>query len=242
MIGEFTEFEKSAFTYLRNAGTKMMVPVIAWLLKSDTQNILVDTGIGDPELVRKYHYPIQKPKQQELDYALSVHGVSPEEIDIVIWTHLHWDHCQNATMFQNAQFFVQKREIEYAVNPLPIHLKAYEIGIKGLKPEWMDVIDKVKVVDGDYEIVEGVKVLLHPGHSIGFQSVMVQGKEHQYLIAGDNVPLMANWNEENPLHSIPNGIHVNLSEYYDTFKKIKDTNAFVLPGHDYLVFEKPLYE
>ena len=236
MSGEFPSFEKSGFTYLRDSGKKIKAPIPVWLLQNGKRNILVDTGIGDPGLVEKYHYPVIK---HDLEHSLRSHNVTPNEIDLVIWTHLHWDHCQNVELFEKATFIVQKTEIKYAISPLPVHRKAYEIGIKGLKPNWLEVIDRIEVVDGDVDIMEGIKVFLHPGHSPGFQSILVDGK---YLIAGDNIPLLENWNVENPLESIPNGVHGNLADYYKTFQNIKEINAIVLPGHDYAIFEQPYYD
>lgn len=240
LSGEFPTFEKSGFTFLKDPGTKIKAPIPVWLLQNGSQNILIDTGIGDPKLVEKFHYPILKEKG--LEQSLKAYDITPDDIDIVIWTHLHWDHCQNVHLFKNSRFIVQDIEIKYAISPLPVHRKAYEIGINGLKPEWLDVIDRIEVIDGDMEITEGIKVLLHPGHSPGFQSVLVEGESEKYLIAGDNIPLLENWNEENPLESIPNGVHVNLEEYYETFKKIKATNAKVLPGHDYSIFNQASYK
>lgn len=43
-----------------------------------------------------------------------MHGVAPENIKTVIMTHLHWDHAGNNGLFQNARFYVQQRELDYA--------------------------------------------------------------------------------------------------------------------------------
>ena len=54
-FGEFPEFEKSAFTYLRNAGEKIRAPILGWLLQSGTETILVDTGPSSPEAANRWH-------------------------------------------------------------------------------------------------------------------------------------------------------------------------------------------
>ncbi len=53
-------------------------------------------------------------------------GYKPEEIDIVVFTHLHWDHCFYMEKFTNAEFYVNKKEYEFAMNPIPLYFKSYE--------------------------------------------------------------------------------------------------------------------
>lgn len=240
MCGEFLNFEKSAFTFMRDCGQKIEAPIIAWLIQGEHDNILVDTGAGDPELVQKFHYPIRKPPEQELDKSLARHGVACDDIKHVILTHLHWDHCQNLNLFPNATFYVQRRELQYAVAPLSIHKKAYEVGFDDLKPEWLHLLHRIRVLDGDETIVAGVKALLHPGHTPGFQAVQVAGEQNPILIAGDNVPLVESLEalDEGALY---NGIHVDLAEYSRTLRDVAAFGGTILCGHDYAVFEHSSY-
>ena len=49
--------------------------------------------------------------------TLQARGLAPEEIDLVVLTHMHWDHCANADLFPNARVLVHPKEIDYANNP-----------------------------------------------------------------------------------------------------------------------------
>lgn len=243
VLGEFTSFEKSRFTYDRNWGTIIQAPILAYLVQNGDRNILVDTGCSSSYYALNYYEPLTKPPEQEADHALKALGLEAGDIDTVIWTHLHWDHSQNAELFKNAEFIVQKKEIEFAVNPLPSQRRGYELGGGGQKPEWTNVLDRIKVIDGDQEIVKGLNVIVTPGHTPGFQSVVVSGNNGQYVIVSDTLPLKENWNSD-PNKYMASGIHVNLFDSYSTQQKLLpySKESTFLYAHDYCVLEKPFYD
>ncbi len=73
------------------------------LVTVDGQTILVDTG---PSSRRAWLYR-----------ALESKNLAPEDVDIVVLTHMHWDHCQNTDLFRNARILVHPTEMDYARNP-----------------------------------------------------------------------------------------------------------------------------
>ncbi len=154
-LGTLVSFDKSIFTINRNQGIKLDVPCIAWLILGGEKAVLVDTGPCDPEWASKYHRPITKTPSQDLRNVLNKYGLSPKDIGIVIFTHLHWDHCFNLEHFPETPFVVQKSELEYAVAPLPTDQIPYEVGIPGVQPPWMKIFGQIKIVDGDRDILPG---------------------------------------------------------------------------------------
>jgi len=242
--GEFQTAEKSNFTYFVDAGTKIVAPIIMYLVKGADKLILVDAGGSDAEWAAKYHHPIVQNEDQQPLNALKKLGVNPEDIDIIINTHLHWDHCFNNASFPNARIYVQQKEIEAAISPLPPHYVFYESYQIGMTPQWIKAMDKFSAVDGDATIVPGIEVLPLPGHTLGFQGVLIDTADGKYLIAGDSVPLFENW-EGNPnykhyKHIIP-GIHYNIADAYRSYERIEKLGVKVLPGHDKRVFAKKIY-
>ena len=233
-LGTFPSVEKSIFTYACNQGVKFRACCIGWYIAGAPKKVLVDTGPSDPDLAARYHPHLRLDKDKvTLEQALSKVGVKPQEIELVIFTHLHWDHCYNLESLSKSIFLVQNDEIQYAVSPLPIHKVAYEVGIPDLRPAWMSVFDRIRITNNDEEILPGISVITLPGHTPGFQGVLVQAEKKHYLIAGDAIPLFENWEG-----SIPSGIHIDLREYEKTFKKIKSLKPdVILPGHDERVFE-----
>ncbi len=238
LLGGFPNVEKSIFTYGCNQGVKFSACCIGWYIEGAEKKILVDTGPSNPDLALRYHPHLGLSRDEmRLDRALSGIGIKPQDIDLVIFTHLHWDHCYNVESLSNAVFLVQSDEIRYAVSPLPIHRVGYEVGIPGLCPAWMSVFDRIRVTSGDEELLPGINVVTLPGHTPGFQGVLVQTEKGRYLIAGDAIPLFENWENR-----IPHGVHVDLHKSEETFKKIKSLKPdVVLPGHDERVFEQRTY-
>ncbi len=223
--------DKSSFTCSRNQGVKLTLPVICWLIDTGAKKIVVDTGTNSPEETAEYHKPLNRTREQELPAQLRSHGVEPGEIELVILTHLHWDHCYNNHLFPKAQFLVQRTELRYAIAPLPLHAHAYD---------WAPVVGtRYTLVDGDKQLGNGISLVTTPGHTPGFQSVLVASPRKKILVASDTIPLFENWQQDPPL---PSGVFNNLEEYYSTFDKIRKLNPdLVLPGHDARVFEQPEY-
>jgi glyoxylase-like metal-dependent hydrolase (beta-lactamase superfamily II) len=232
--------DKSLNTYMVHCGVPLDQPMLAFYIEGASKRILVDTGPPDPDWAAKHHRPITVTDEQRLPRALSQVGVSVEEIDVVIHTHLHWDHAFNGQLFKNAQFFVQRSELAFAAAPIPTQIRGYQSPATGLVPPYLGI--RYTVLDGDAEIVPGVGVILTPGHTAGFQSVSVETKQGTYVIAGDTVPLYENWDGLPPyVPHIPNTIHVNLDEYFVSFSKIERVADVVLPGHDPRVLDHARY-
>jgi glyoxylase-like metal-dependent hydrolase (beta-lactamase superfamily II) len=225
--------DKSSFTYLKNFGVRGEFPITAWLIEINGKLILVDTGSKAPEETATHYHPFVRTEHQELPTVLHLLGVNPLDIEIVILTHLHWDHCYNTTLFPNARMFVQRDELLYAAAPLPVPNKGYDPSSIPQK--------ELVLVDGDQRIAESVWLLKTPGHTPGSQVVLLDGPRRRALIAGDTVPLYENWH--NPGFRLPNGGHTDLSEYFRSLNKISElTLDLILPGHDMRVFETNRYE
>jgi len=238
-IGTIDSFEKSKLTYGNNFGVKLDVPCLAWLIEGASKKILVDSGPCDPGFAEKYHAKLKQDQDDSIINRLNQAGVNPKDIDLVVLTHLHWDHCYNLKLFENAKFLVQKKELQYAVSPLPLHKPAYEAQMEGATPPWFQIYDHMITIDSDLTLEPGLEIVLLPGHTPGLQGLKVETKAGRYLIASDFLPLYENW--YSPSGYIPSGIHVSLADYYESFKKIEKITDWILPGHDPGVLKKEVY-
>ncbi|WP_455392059.1 N-acyl homoserine lactonase family protein [[Eubacterium] cellulosolvens] len=172
-------------------GKKYMAALKPLLIQTDSENILVDTGLGElPEEFRKYYIV---DRTHTLEKSLASEGLTPEDISLVLNTHLHADHCGNNLLFKNAKFIVQETELEYAYNP-DRFLKG------GYIPQLFDGLT-FTTVSGDHEVVPGISTLLTSGHTPGHQSVMVDAKNTSlgktYIYCGDEAPLAENLERRN---------------------------------------------
>jgi len=149
------------------------------LVRTGDKNILIETGIGNKlsdKLVQIYKQPAKL-----LD-NLHVAGVAPEDIDIVINTHLHFDHCGWNTMlrgdqivptFPKAKYYAQRQEWEHG------RLQLERDAISYMSPNYDPLIESGQMVllDGDQELLPGISVKVFPGHTTSMQAVIVESVE-----------------------------------------------------------------
>lgn len=241
-VGVFTNFETSLLIYQRQQGIKGEYPCLMYVIETAGQKILVDTGPSGPEDAAKYHMPIRREPDMEPERALKRLGISPDEIETVILTHLHWDHCSNCGLFKNATFFVQKSELQFAVAPNPVQYGQYEAGIHGHMPPWLEMYPQMQAVEGDvHDLAKGVHLVALPGHTPGSMGVAVETARGVHLIAGDFIPLAANWEGDGKLRHIPGSIHINLDDYQRSFAKAEQLADIILPSHDFAVMRHATY-
>lgn len=212
-------------------GTGVEGAVLGWLLKSGEKKILVDTGFGAMDTPDLQHNFSRTP-DQTIEAQLARLGTSPEEISLVINTHLHVDHCGGNRFFPKARFLVQERELEYARDPLPIHKPAYDVDLTGMNLEFLH---------GDAEITQGVRVILTPGHSPGSQAVLIDTAGGLYAIAGDTITHYINMDVPKGDSYLPNPLYVDLREFYQSLDRLRDLGGTILPGHDPLVLKQATY-
>lgn len=241
--GRFPSYEKSVLQMMTGYGVKVDSPAMGYLVQGNGKNFLVDTGPGKQEDLQKLHpgLEIDFPQEANVVNALAAVGLKPEDIDAVIFTHLHWDHCYNGEKFPGKPFYVQQAEVAYAMNPLEIHGNVYESPKAGMTPPWLCIADQLKIVQGDFELDDGVTLLLTPGHTPGGQCVLVDTAEGPYLLAGDTIMQYENWNGNGNLRHLYSTSHVDLYDFEASLKRIETLGAFILPGHDYKVFEHKSY-
>jgi len=233
---------RTVLTYGKGFDESIEIPALAWYVEQEGRKILIDTGMCSTERAQTYHYPgsIQG-EGERIDEVLRSKGIQPESIEVVILTHLHWDHCANLGRFREADIFVQQAEFEYAANPLPPYYRSYESPRVGLKPSY-DGLD-LCFLEGDQEIVPGVQVLLTPGHSPGHQSVLIEGQDSQYLIAGDACLCYENLSphKEKGLEFTMIGRYMDVNQAWRSLERIKSTGAVILPGHEIGVLAQEEY-
>ncbi len=84
-----------------------------------------------------------------------------------------------------------------------------------------------------HDLVKGVHLIALPGHTLGSMGVAVETRQGVHLIAGDFIPLMANWVGDGKLRHIPGSIHINLDDYHRSFLKAEQIADVILASHDF---------
>jgi len=239
-FGEFSALEKSKFTYDRNAGEKIVAPCFGWLLENGAEAVLVDTGPSAPDLANRWHPGIRRSEAQAPPAALRAAGVPPEQLRMVILSHLHWDHCYNLESFPNARFLVQAAELRAAVDPIPTQRAIYEVGLPDLQPPWIPYFSRFQLVRGDAEVMPGISVCLLPGHTPGLQGVIVLTAGGRYLLPSDAVPLYENLGAPGK-EPIPSGLHIDVRACLRSMNRMRTLADAILPSHDSRVLERTVY-
>ena len=175
-----------------DANNRIRMRANSLLVRAEKKNILVETGNGtkmDAKLRSIYNVQDGDPLMDSLDHA----GVVPDQIDLVINTHLHFDHCGGNTLvqhnrvvpaFRRARYVVQPAELEHAVNPTERDRASY-------LPENFSAISKEGrwgLVDGDAEILPGISVARIPGHNATIQAVAISGGGKTLAFVADLLP------------------------------------------------------
>ncbi len=88
---------------------------------------------------------------------------------------------------------MQKKELQFAIYPIPTQYVFYEAFQMGLTPAWVESMDRIVAVEGDCELQEGISLVTLPGHTPGFHGVLVHTSGGRYLIASDCVGMLENW-------------------------------------------------
>lgn len=226
--------DKSGLTLRKGLGQRVDAPCLGYLIMGGPAPILVDSGpCSSSEWGTKYHNPFFRNPEQGLHCALRARGVEPTEIRTVILTHLHWDHCYGNKLLPNARFVVQRKELAYAMTPLPCDAPIYESNLHPI--HFLDCIDRFDLIDGDHDIIPGVRCILLPGHTPGLQGVLVDTAQGRMMLASDHCPLYENYEK-----NIPTGIVHSLEEWYRSTARIHELAAGIYPGHDIRVLSKEL--
>lgn len=166
------------------------------LIKTAKELILVETGIGG-DLDPKFYDYYSVERKPGLVLSLEKLGYQAEDIDLVVNTHLHFDHCggntsknekgEDVPTFPKAKYIIQKGEWEDALHPSERDKASYlEQNFLPLEKHGL-----LQLVDGNKEISEGVEVIVVPGHTSRHQCLKVSTGGKVFFFLGDLVPTSA---------------------------------------------------
>ncbi len=224
------EFDRTFMTHQYGHGESMIIPIYCWYLEGGDKKILIDTGEQAP-IVSSIREQALGTKIVSFDEGLEKWGLKPEDIDIVIHTHLHRDHIENDNKCINATFYIHEKEWYQVDDPHPLDYR-YEDNFL-----W-DIEDRGQIVfvKEDMEIVPGVSVIHTPAHTEGGMSVLVETDQGKAIITGF-CTILENFDpppraKGQGLEVIPPGTHIDVKQSYDIVLKIRNMADIILPLHE----------
>jgi glyoxylase-like metal-dependent hydrolase (beta-lactamase superfamily II) len=173
-----------------DAQNRVPMILLSLLIREDGRVILVDTGLGDKmsdEEASLWH--LQRQGGGLLD-GLKRLGLNPEDVDLVVNTHLHADHCGGNTRkgtvglvptFAHATYLVQRVEWSQARNP-DVRTRNTYLG-SNIQP--LEEAGQLRLLHGETELTPHVRLVPTPGHTAGHQSVILRGEERWAMFVGD---------------------------------------------------------
>jgi N-acyl homoserine lactone hydrolase len=150
--------------YLMQVGImpEYQIPIVCYLAQtSDGKNILIDSGL--PEIIPEDASEFEN--GQDVIAQLASLGLQPDDIDTVISTHYDGDHAGRHAAFTKAHYVVQRvHHVDAASNPR----------YASIRPQWDQSMERIRLVDGDTELLPGLELIETSGHVPGHQSVLVR--------------------------------------------------------------------
>ncbi len=219
------EIDMGTITYRINNGRKIWAAIYSWYIEGGDRPILVDTG-AEASFMRDFR-GFRTKEIRSFEESLSKLGLKPGDIDLVIQTHLHYDHCGNTFKCKNAKVIVQDEELRFALSPHPVMANLY---IKSFFRELRFV-----AVRGLCEIVPGIELILAPGHTPGIQAVSVNTTQGKAIISGfcsvkENFEPPEEVKEVWPV--LTPGTNTNAMDAFDSALRIKGLADILIPQHD----------
>ena len=175
---------------------RIPLSITALLIRAHGRNILVDTGLGAKE-DGKFHRMFAVERVPTLRESLKRFDVYPEDIDLVINTHLHFDHAGGNTMraedgsvrpaFAKARYLVQRGEFEDAAHANERTTASYRR--ENIVP--VAHFNQWEFLHGDTELVPGVKAVVTAGHTRWHQSIRIESEGKVAFFLGDLIPTVS---------------------------------------------------
>jgi N-acyl homoserine lactone hydrolase len=182
-------------------------PVHGFVVTHPGGAVLVDTGVGGPQDALDDWRVVNV----SVADALAGLDMSPADIDLVINTHLHFDHCGQNAVFRHAPFYVQRAELDR------MRREAGELY------DWFGFMDaRFELLDGDTEVLPGLEVIATPGHTVGHQCVIVRGDGGDRafdLLIGDAAYTPRIYAD--PTGKLPDGQAANVEAWRDSVRRIR---------------------
>lgn len=186
-------YDKSLSTWGRGKGTVIDAPVLAWLVETRQGRLLYDVGcdwkkLDDAKRFAGFVFgPPRMTPEQRLPALLQRLGLAPLDVDLVVLSHLHFDHAGGLADVAHAEVHVQRAEREAALSGLD----------PASFPDEVTAPYRWKETEGGYSPMEGLTVIPSPGHTAGHVSLLLEREAGApVLLCGDAADLQENLDEE----------------------------------------------
>ncbi|MFT4414949.1 YtnP family quorum-quenching lactonase [Fredinandcohnia humi] len=183
--------------YPHNENNQIELRTDPILIKTESKNILIESGIGKNKMSDKLKRNFGVLEESSLEESLSELGLTTGDIDVVLMTHMHFDHACGLTKwendilvptFENATIITSAVEWEEMRNPNVRSKATY------WKDNWEAIQDRVTTFEAQLEIVEGITIIHTGGHSDGHSIILIESDNERIVHMADIMPTHAHQN------------------------------------------------
>ncbi len=221
------------FFYREASHDTLTLHYFVWLILGGPHPVLVDTGCLDDDArargMRDYVSPAEMVERA---------GVKPADVPIALITHLHYDHWAGHSLFPAAEHWIQRDEVAFWTGPFG-RSPAFR---QSANPEalarlvTLNYADRVRIIDGDREVLPGIGLHRVGGHTPGLQIVTVQTARGTLVLTSDASHFYRNVEKRQPVQ-----ILADLPEMlaaFETIDALAGAEKLIVAGHDPLVADR----
>lgn len=224
-VGEFHGEPGPKMFYLSDWDRTYTTCFYFWYIEGAGTRILLDVGFPPEENIMAGM--VMRPAWRA-EARLRQIEIEPGSIEHVVVSHLHFDHLSsNINLFPNARLYLQRKEFETAVSPPHPWFAAFYLPSIVQRLEG-DLRSRLELIDGDKEILPGLRLSWVGGHTPGQQVVFLPtAKGRRTCLASDLCILYRHAEED-----IPIGVCSSLVEVYQAMARLRREADAIIPNHD----------
>ncbi|MFQ5911873.1 MAG: N-acyl homoserine lactonase family protein [Nitrospinota bacterium] len=235
-------FPGPAVYFMRRFGEIVSIPFFFWLVQGEGITLLVDVGASAEQANEQNRETVERfggqcawriPPEKEPAAQLAALGISPEDVQTIILTHLHADHSLNVSAFPKARLVMARRAWEAVT--VPAHPALISPGVfptEVLNLLQRELHKRFRLVEDGEEVAPGIRCYRLGGHSPDLTAVTVETSAGEVIIASDGAMFYDSLEMGCP------SAGYNLVESLQALDWIRQRDGIVLPGHDWKVLER----
>jgi 4-pyridoxolactonase len=219
--------DRSHMLWNIDPGNPVRFPVYSVLVDHPEGLFLFDTGydLEHVQRVLPFEEPIQQPNES-ISEQLEAVGHSPEDVQVLVNTHLHFDHVGGNRFFTKGKTVLHRKELDQGRNPEPFERLGYS------DKQFDHGAANFETIEGDTEIAKGLQLLETPGHTIGHYSLLVERANDRPML----FTIDATYTQENYDKEINSSFHIDPVAGVRSIRRLKEVaqqrNAELFFSHD----------
>jgi glyoxylase-like metal-dependent hydrolase (beta-lactamase superfamily II) len=221
------------FFYREASHEPITLHYFVWLILGGPHPILVDTGFLSDDArergIRNYVSPAAMVERA---------GVTPGDVPMALITHLHYDHWAGHGLFPNAEYWIQRDEVAFWTGPFgryPAFRSSTNVNALA-RLVTLNYASRVRIIDGDHEVLPGIRLHRVGGHTAGLQIITVHTARGPVVLTSDASHFYRNVEARQPVQII-----TSLPEMltaFETIDALAGTQRLIVAGHDPDVAER----